>query len=164
MTFLNHTGHCTAHKIGSEQFSFFLFLPLCSFSHRTYAETVFGMTYMYYAVLGTFVTIIVAIIVSYFTVSDEDTFDENLLHPCVIQLRHWYNGTSPVQTEDIEQNAVSNVNEGYEITEANGEIEADSVHSIAVGDRTINPTINLNEIKKSKTQAPIERFKKLSFS
>lgn len=135
---------------------------LYSFSRRTYAETVFGMTYMYYAVLGTFVTIIVAIIVSYFTASDEDAFDENLLHPCVVKLRHWYNGTSPSQPEDIEHNAGSNVNEAYETTEESGETEADSVHSI-VSD-SAGPTINLKEFKNSKTQVPIERFKKLSIS
>lgn len=122
------------------------------------------MTYMYYAVIGTFVTIIVAIIVSHFTASDEDNFDENLLHPCVIKLRHWYNGTSPVtQTQDIEQNAtVSNVNEAYEITEDDKTTRAERLHSI-VSDTAV-PAINLNEIKSSETQVSIERFKKLSVS
>lgn len=123
------------------------------------------MTYMYYAVFGTFVTIIVAIIVSYFTASDEDAFDENLLHPCVIKLRHWYNGTSPAaQTEDIEQNTVSNVNNAYEITEEGGESGADSIHADAIVSENTGPSINLNVIKKSKQQVPFERFKKLSVS
>lgn len=120
------------------------------------------MTYMYYAVLGTFVTIIVAIVVSYFTASEEDAFDENLLHPCVMKLRNWYNGTSPLRTEEIEQNTVSNVNEAYEITEEDGETGTDSVYSI-VSELTA-PPIHLNEIKNIKTHAPIERFKKLSVS
>lgn len=121
------------------------------------------MTYMYYAVIGTFVTIIVAIIVSYFTASDEDTFDEKLLHPCVTKLRHWYNGTSPAQTEDIEQNPMSNVNEAYEITETSGtETTTTTVHS--VDSDSSGPSININEFKNSKAQVPIERFKKLSVS
>lgn len=129
--------------------------------HRTIADTLFGMTYMYYAVLGTFVTIIVGIIVSYFTASDEDNFDENLMHPSVVKLRHWYNGTSPVpaQTENIQQNARSNVNEAYEITEVS---EDTTVNSIVNDSNDLS--IHLNEIKNCKTQLPIERFTKLSVS
>lgn len=144
-------------EIGSEQFSILLLL------RSTYVETLFGMTYMYYAVLGTFVTLIVAIIVSYFTASEEDAFDENLLHPWVMKLRHWFNGTSPAaRTEDIERNIESNVNNAYEITEECGQMGIDSIHSI-VGDNS-GPSINSNAINKSKTQVPIERFKKLSVS
>lgn len=117
---------------------------------------------MYYAVLGTFVTIIVAIVVSYFTASDEDAFDENLLHPCVIKLRHWYNGTSPAQPEDLEQNTMSNVNQAYEITGEGSESATDSVHSIVSVPTSI--TTCLNDINISETQVPIERFKKLSVS
>lgn len=119
------------------------------------------MTYMYYAVLGTFVTIMVGIIVSYFTASDEDNFDENLLHPSVVKLCHWYNGTSPVpaQTENIQQNVRSNVNEAYEITE---ESEDTTVHSTVRDSNDLS--IQLKEIKNSKTQVPIERFTKLSVS
>lgn len=120
------------------------------------------MTYMYYAVLGTFVTIIVAIIVSFFTASDEDTFDENLLHPCVVKLRHWYNGASPARTDITQPNTISNVNEAFEITEEGEETRNAPLHSI----NSVNagPSIMFNEIKCSKTQVPLERFKKLSVS
>lgn len=131
-------------------------------SHRTLVETIFGMSYMYYAVLGTFVTIIVAIIVSYCTASEEDAFDENLLHPCVRKLRHWYNNTTPMQSQDIEHSAASNVNRAYEMTEATGtdaieEVGDDTVHS---QNRRASNGVESNGI----AQKPVERFKQINFS
>lgn len=135
-----------------------------SLPRRTLVDSLFGMTYMYYAVIGTFVTIIVAIVVSYFTASDEDAYDENLLHPCVIKLRHWYNGTSPAaRPENIETSPVPNVNEAYEITE-DGEASASGWVQSNVDGVVDASTINPVEMGKCKTQVPLERFKKLNDS
>lgn len=46
------------------------------------------MSYMYYSMLGTIVTIVVAMIVSYITKSSDDVFDESLLHPIVLKIRN----------------------------------------------------------------------------
>lgn len=48
------------------------------------------MSYMYYSMVGTFTTIIVAVVVSYFSKPDDDEYDKNLLHPMVHTIGNWF--------------------------------------------------------------------------
>lgn len=98
--------HISLHPLTTSRYHFF--------SCRTLVESLFGMTYMYYGVVGTFVTIIVAVIVSYITASDDDTYDEKLLHPMVITIRQWWRGdTAPANCDRS-----ANINQAFEFTEA----------------------------------------------
>ncbi|XP_011505021.1 PREDICTED: sodium-coupled monocarboxylate transporter 1 isoform X2 [Ceratosolen solmsi marchali] len=50
-------------------------------------DNIYGITYMYYALIGSMSTIIVGIIVSLLTAdSKEDTYEEHLLHPYILKL------------------------------------------------------------------------------
>lgn len=53
---------------------------------RTLIETISNITYMYYGIIGTFVSIIVGVIVSLLTRSKLDEVDHKLLHPAVVKI------------------------------------------------------------------------------
>lgn len=45
---------------------------------------------MYYGVMGTFITVIVGVIVSLLTLSEEDAYDHKLLHPLVLKIWRYF--------------------------------------------------------------------------
>ncbi|XP_037029311.1 sodium-coupled monocarboxylate transporter 1 [Bradysia coprophila] len=98
---------------------------------RTPLSSVFGMSYMYYSALGTFVTIFVACIVSKLTYNKEEQCDDKLLNPAVIKLRNYFYKKSQ---SDVEQNKVNeHDNLGYEIesdTNANSTKATNNINDI----------------------------------
>lgn len=83
------------------------------FIYRTTLTTVFGMSYMYYSAMGTFITIFVACIVSKLTYNKDEQCEDKMLNPVVIKIRNYFYKMS--QT-DIEENKVNEQhNLGYEI-------------------------------------------------
>ncbi|XP_043270339.1 sodium-coupled monocarboxylate transporter 2-like isoform X2 [Venturia canescens] len=60
---------------------------------RTPLQFLYGITYMYYALVGSVTTIIVGIIVSLVTAdAKEDAYAEHLLHPVALKLSKWCPG------------------------------------------------------------------------
>ncbi|XP_014222164.1 sodium-coupled monocarboxylate transporter 1 isoform X1 [Trichogramma pretiosum] len=56
-------------------------------------DNIYGITYMYYAFIGSLSTVIVGIIVSLLTAdAKEDAYQEHLLHPCVLKLSRMFPG------------------------------------------------------------------------
>jgi hypothetical protein len=47
---------------------------------------------MYYSLIGTFITLIVGIIVSYATASKDDAYESKLLHPVIYRFSQWLPG------------------------------------------------------------------------
>lgn len=133
------------------------------FPCRTLVESLFGMTYMYYSVVGTLVTIIVAVIVSYFTASDDDTYDEKLLHPMVITIRRWWRGdTAPANCDRS-----ANINQAFEFTEAttDGKTASDSgewneFHAPTDTQERLEKTSDL----RPKTNDSIDKFSSINVS
>ncbi|XP_077283953.1 sodium-coupled monocarboxylate transporter 1 [Arctopsyche grandis] len=51
------------------------------------------MTYMYYAMIGTLITVVVGVVVSLiFPLNDDDVYDEDLLHPLILKMSRWFPG------------------------------------------------------------------------
>lgn len=51
------------------------------------------MTYMYYAMIGTLITVFVGIAVSLaFPLHEDDVYDEKLLHPLALKFSKWFPG------------------------------------------------------------------------
>lgn len=116
--------------------TFFSCLVCCM--NRTFTESLFGMTYMYYGVIGTFVTIIVAVIVSYITASDDDTCDEKLLHPMVITVKRWW--YSEALSSNYDRSA--NINQAFEFSEGTSTTTNKIINSPSTSS---NPTDEWNE-------------------
>lgn len=93
---------------------FFYETDWCQFYRfRTTYSSIFGMSYMYYSAMGTFVTIFVACIVSKLTYNEEEKCEDKLLNPVVIKIRNYFYKKSQ---SDIEENKVNeHDNLGYEI-------------------------------------------------
>lgn len=45
----------------------------------------YSITYMYWSIIGTFITVFVGTLVSYCTSSDDDTYEAKLLHPMIVR-------------------------------------------------------------------------------
>lgn len=67
---------------------FFSFL----FLSRTPIEQWYSITYMYWSIIGTFVTVFVGTTVSFFTASKDDTYEAKLLHPLIVKCLNFMPG------------------------------------------------------------------------
>lgn len=129
---------------------------------RTFSETLFGLTYMYYGAVGTCVTIIVAIIVSHFTATEEDAFDEQLLHPMIVKLKCWCNGKATVTSTNVECNIIStqtNDNPAFELNENNSTTKNNQQQIISHASNNDNVSINDEYHSKS-----MEKFTPINIS
>lgn len=54
---------------------------------------------MYYSLLGTLITVIVGIIVSYATQSPDDAYESKLIHPLFLRISRWLPGKSRYYTD-----------------------------------------------------------------
>lgn len=56
------------------------------FLYRTPLQAWYSITYMYWSLIGTLVTVIVGTLVSWATAAKSDEFEAKLLHPCIVKL------------------------------------------------------------------------------
>lgn len=52
----------------------------------------YSISYMYYSIIGCFVTITIGWTISYFTSSESDLYDEELIHPWARKMAHVFPG------------------------------------------------------------------------
>ncbi|XP_014254450.1 sodium-coupled monocarboxylate transporter 1 [Cimex lectularius] len=57
-----------------------------------FLTSLYSMTYMYYSLIGTVITVLFGTILSYITASEEDCYDEKLVHPWARKLYKWLPG------------------------------------------------------------------------
>ncbi|XP_039449985.1 sodium-coupled monocarboxylate transporter 1 isoform X3 [Culex pipiens pallens] len=55
-------------------------------SSSSFPDSLYSVSYMYYSLIGTFITVIVGTIVSYATAHRDDAYDHKLLHPAIYRL------------------------------------------------------------------------------
>lgn len=59
---------------------------------RTPLQQWYSITYMYWSIIGTLITVFVGTLVSYFTASKEDTYEAKLLHPLIVRCLNFMPG------------------------------------------------------------------------
>ncbi|XP_075224836.1 sodium-coupled monocarboxylate transporter 1 isoform X2 [Lycorma delicatula] len=59
---------------------------------RDFLTSLYMITYMYYSFLGTTITVVLGVIISYFTSSEDDIYDEKLIHPIARKVSNWLPG------------------------------------------------------------------------
>lgn len=64
---------------------FFIFI-------RTPLQQWYSITYMYWSIIGTFITVFVGTLVSYWTASRDDTYEAKLLHPLIYKCLNFMPG------------------------------------------------------------------------
>lgn len=57
-----------------------------------FLTSIYLVTYMYYSLVGTLITVIIGLLVSLVTKSDEDCYDEKLVHPWARKVYKWLPG------------------------------------------------------------------------
>lgn len=135
-------------------------MRICAHARRSWSELIFGISYMYYSMVGTITTIMVAIIVSYFTKSDDDEFDEKLLHPMILKIRNFLtcqrgdrsNATKASLNNDEENQRQSQQHYHHQIgktaARTGNEIESGSqatTNAAFVHDDSKIPTVDVNK-------------------
>lgn len=73
-----------------------------------FLTSLYSITYMYYSLMGTVITVVVGIIVSIITISKDDQFDESLLHPIAYKLSRLISGKKRCAVSP-QQSATNNV-------------------------------------------------------
>lgn len=86
---------------------------------RTPLESLYSVSYMYYSLLGTAITVVVGVIVSMLTQTSEDSYDSKLLHPVIFRMNQWLPGKKPyyirsTSSEETTKTVVEQDNPGFE--------------------------------------------------
>lgn len=76
-----------------------------------FPQNIYAISYMYYSLIGTLITVIVGILVSYLTRTKNDAYDSKLLHPFVYKMYSMLPGTDKYFTDKSDKkDSLSNVN------------------------------------------------------
>jgi len=70
----------------------------------------YQMTYMYYAVFGTVITVVLGMLISYITASDDDQYDDTLIHPLALKISNWFPGKRRCFITSVHTNSVNTSN------------------------------------------------------
>ncbi|XP_058467266.1 sodium-coupled monocarboxylate transporter 1 isoform X2 [Malaya genurostris] len=57
-----------------------------------FPENLYSVSYMYYSLIGTFITVLIGTVVSYITSHRDDAYDHKLLHPAIYRLSRLFPG------------------------------------------------------------------------
>lgn len=89
----------------------------------------YAISYMWYAVIGTFTCVLVGIVLGIITGTEKDAFDEQLLHPVVAKIARWmpgpkrtYINTKVEEKDDKESSEKTEVTEVATVPEAKPDI------------------------------------------
>ena len=112
-------------------------------------EYVYGITYMYYALIGSVSTVLVGIIVSLLTADPKsDVYEEHLLHPMALKFSRVFPGRPRIYSGSTRL--------GDERNSANG--EASSVTSVPNGTTKLNLKPEISENGKSSGDFYVEKL------
>jgi solute carrier family 5 (sodium-coupled monocarboxylate transporter), member 8/12 len=59
----------------------------------SFPQNVFAISYMYYSLFGTLITVLVGMVVSLLTLSEADAYDSKYVHPMVYRMAKWFPGS-----------------------------------------------------------------------
>ncbi|XP_022918375.1 sodium-coupled monocarboxylate transporter 1 [Onthophagus taurus] len=76
--------------------------PRIDLQHEDAFTQIHSITYMYYSLIGCFVTVFLGWIISYFTASETDRYDENLIHPIARKIASFFPGKQRHYTDGDE--------------------------------------------------------------
>lgn len=71
--------------------------------YSVFPQNVFAITYMYYSLFGTLITVVFGILVSMFTQSKADRYESKLIHPLALSAAKWFSGHENLFSDDAEK-------------------------------------------------------------
>ncbi|XP_050681923.1 sodium-coupled monocarboxylate transporter 1 [Leptidea sinapis] len=110
--------------------------------------TIYSISYMWYAVIGTFTCVAIGIIIGYITGSESDQFDERLLHPLVARIARKMPGKQRIfSTPDREKTTDEN-----ETSDKTCDTTVDDKPSVIVPVFTSQNSIIFEDLTSTKTR------------
>lgn len=133
--------------------------------YSSFPQNLFSISYMYYSLFGTMITVFVGIIVSLFTRSESDSYDSKFVHPIALRVAKWFPGYEKLFTDEKNPSdlSTSEPNEQH----FNDAFDHDSENipkSKSFHENEVNSSkFQSNLVYKSdKLGLPVENYKKLS--
>ncbi|CAO1435826.1 unnamed protein product [Diamesa hyperborea] len=133
-----------------------------------FPQNIYSISYMYYSLFGTLITVVVGTIVSMLTKSKEDAFESKLIHPFIYKISKWMPGTPRVYSdpevketrignEEIKKGALEHHNSAFDMNE--DQLSDDKNVTLHTNNETFKNNLNFNNIQETN---PNENYKKLS--
>lgn len=73
-----------------------------------FPQNVFAVSYMYYSLFGTLITVFVGMAVSLLTQSEADAYDSKFIHPVVYKMAKWFPGSSKLFSSEHTETEIKN--------------------------------------------------------
>ena len=133
-----------------------------------FPQNVFAISYMYYSLFGTCITVFVGMVVSLFTQSEADAYDSKFIHPMVYRIAKWFPGSSKLFSNEHSEPDIKNssLKEPREQHFNSGfDIKSEELSTEAFKENEINNSVKFksNIIYKSDLEKHrVENYKKLS--
>lgn len=137
--------------------------PVTPPDNSSFPQNVFAVTYMYYSLFGTLITVFVGIIVSLFTRSESDCYESKYIHPLILRITKWFPGHESLFTDvkaQSSENKASEIREQH-INEAFVNEESLPSTQTFQENETNNGKFKSNILYKSEFSSQ-ENYKKLS--
>lgn len=142
--------------------------PINQPDYSQFPQNIFAISYMYYSLFGTTITVLVGIIVSLFTRSESDAYDAKYIHPFVYRVTKWFPGSEKLfsneqtQETDIKTSSLKEPIEQHFNSAFDSKTEDILSGTQAFSESEISSAkFKANLVYKSEL-APAENYKKLS--
>lgn len=140
--------------------------PPPDYSH--FPQNIFAISYMYYSLFGTCITVLVGMVVSLLTLSEADAYNSKYIHPVILRVSKWFPGSEKLFSDDRnEETQIKNTSLKEPIEQHFNVAFDDKSEDILSNSQVHNENDNNNDkFKKNliyKTELhPVENYKKLS--
>lgn len=133
----------------------------------------YSTSYMYYSIIGTTLTVLIGIIVSYITASEEDAYDSKLIHAAVYKFTNWLPGKKRYYTDDtlsvanlktsVSEDVMAHENVAFE---NEVETQGDNIETVAENGKRISTatymSTDTNITTAATTIVPAEIYRKIN--
>lgn len=134
-----------------------------------FPQNVFKVSYMYYSLFGTLITVFVGMIVSLMTLSKADAYDSKFIHPIVYRMAKWFPGyerlfstehpSTDIKNSSLKEPVEQHFNPAFDTKSE----DIKSNEQIVREDDISNSKFKSNIIYKSEMEIDkVENYKKLS--
>lgn len=116
----------------------------------------FAISYMYYSVLGTFITVFFGTIVSWLLATEDDVCEEKLLNPYLVAVMNYIRRRRTKDAVAPENGFGEQVNHGYECTQ----VSEKGNHAFS-GNNKLN-TLEMLSVTTDESANPNESYRKIN--
>lgn len=142
--------------------------PAPFIDNSQFPQNVFSISYMYYSLFGTLITVVVGIVISLCTYSDSDSYDSKFIHPMVYRLTKMFPNSEKLFSNEqkdstgIKKSSLKEPIEQHFNTAFDYKSEEIKSNNEAFNENEVNSIkFKANLIYKSDL-CPTEKYKKLS--